>query len=196
MKQQASKKRKVFLSVAIVTLVAGLGIFTTYAAFSATTDNTGNRLQAGSVDLNDTDGGTGKLSLISGGTGNQSQQKCIRITYSGSLAATIKLYRSAIAAAANGRYRLHVERGTKTTAPDSTMACGDFSATADVFASADLDTLGTTYDTGSVDIKGSSFSTGNFVDLRFTTTVKDGTLNGNKTDNDTNTFDYVFEARG
>ena len=190
-----TRKRKLFTSIAVVTMVAALGAFATYAAFSATTSNTGNQIQSGTVDLNDTDGGTGKLSyLIGDQLPNASSQKCIRINYTGTLAATVKLYRSAVNAAANGRYTLQVERGTDTSAPDSTMSCADFNPTADVFASADLDTLGDTY-AGGVDVKGSAFATGNFVDLRFTTTVKDGVVNGNKTNNDTGSFDYTFEAR-
>lgn len=194
--QTMARKRKLLLTCGTVSLVAAVGVFGTYASFSATTANTGNQIQSGTVDLSDTDGTTGKLSyLIGDQLPNASQVKCIRITYSGSLSATIKLYRSAINSAANGKYSLKVERGTKTTAPDSTMSCGtDFTPAADVFATADLDTLGTTY-AGGLDIKGSAFATGNTIDLRFTTTVKDGVVNGNKTANDTGSFDYTFEAR-
>jgi hypothetical protein len=156
-------------------LVAGLG---TFAAFSATTSNTGNQ-------------------IIAAGTPGQVTEKCIRVNYTGSLAATVKLYRTgAIAAGANGKYSVAVDRastGTITT-PGSDMNCTGPTAWASVLATTDVNATTTTYGTGT-DIKGSPFANGSSVDLRFTTTVKDGTVNGNTADNDTGAFEYTFEAQ-
>ncbi|MDQ3871135.1 MAG: SipW-dependent-type signal peptide-containing protein [Chloroflexota bacterium] len=192
--ETTSKKRKVLATLGVIALVAGLG---TFAAFSATTSNTGNQITSGTVALNDSDGGTGKLSFIAGGTPGQVTTKCIRVTYTGSLAATVKLYRTgAIAAGANGKYSVAVERASTgtLTAPAADMNCTGPTAWASVLATTDLDLTPTTYAAGP-DIKGSPFATSNAVDLRFTTTVKDGTVNGNTADNDTGTFEYTFEAR-
>lgn len=189
-----SRKRKILSTLGVVGLVAGLG---TFAAFSATTANTGNQITSGTVAVSDSDGGTGKLSLM---TGDQlplaSQSKCIRISYTGSLASTIKLYRGTLNAASNGKYSLLVEKATTgtLTAPAADMNCTGVTAWGSVFATADLNTLGTTYAAGT-DIKGSAFASGNTLDLRFTTTVKDGVVGGNTASNDTGLFDYTFEAR-
>jgi predicted ribosomally synthesized peptide with SipW-like signal peptide len=189
-----SKKRKVLATVGVLALVAGLG---TFAAFSATTSNTGNQITSGTVALNDTDGGTGKLSFIAAGTPGQVTTKCIRITYTGSLAATVKLYRTgAIAAGANGKYSLSVDRATTgtLTAPAADMNCTGPTVWTSVLATTDVDATATTY-AGGTDIKGSAWATNNSVDLRFTTTVKDGAVNGNTAINDTGLFDYTFEAQ-
>ncbi len=193
-----SRGRKLFLTVSVVALVSGMTVFGTFAAFSASTTNVGNQITSGTVVITDSDGGTGKLALFTGDNAPlATQSKCIRVTYSGTLTASaVKLYRSSINAGSNGDYTLHVERGSGLSAPAADMNCTDFVAATDAFASADLDTLGTTYGTG-VDGKAAAatWSAGNTVDYRFTVTVKDGTLNGNTTSNDTGLFDFTWEAR-
>jgi predicted ribosomally synthesized peptide with SipW-like signal peptide len=189
-----SKKRKIAMTLVTVAFIAGLG---TFAAFTATTTNPGNQITSGTVSLNDTDGGTGKLSTILDGGGTQTTQKCIRVTYTGSLGATIKLYRTgAINSGANGKFTVAVDRASTgtLTSPGSDMNCTGPTAWAPVLATTDVDATATTYAGGS-DVKGSAFAQNNSVDLRFTTTVKDGVLNGNTTSNDTGLFDWTFEAR-
>ncbi len=194
-----STKRKLFLTFAVVALVSGVGVLGTYAAFSATTTNTGNQVTSGTVILTDSDGGTGKLALFTGDNApTATQSKCVRVTYSGSLtAAAVKIYRTSINAGANGKYSLRIERGgTSLSAPAADMNCTSFSQVSDAYATADLDSLGTTYGTG-VDGKAAAatWTSGNTQDYRFTVTVKDGVLNGNTTSNDTGLFDFVWEAR-
>jgi len=66
----------------------------TAAAFTATTDNSGNTWQTGSVVLTDNDGGSALFSsaLDSGLKPGSARSECIRVDYTGSLAASIKLY--------------------------------------------------------------------------------------------------------
>ena len=56
-----SRGRKLFVTAAVVAVIAGLAVFVTSAAFTATTSNDGNRIEHGSVAIGDSDGGTGVL---------------------------------------------------------------------------------------------------------------------------------------
>jgi predicted ribosomally synthesized peptide with SipW-like signal peptide len=193
--ESTSRSRKMLLTLGVVGILGVLAVFGTFAAFTATTSNADNQITSGTVSLSDTDGGTGKLYFITDGAPNAQSQKCIRVTYGGTLGATVKLYRGAINASTGDKYTLRIERGTKTTAPDSTMSCGaDFTAAADVY-NGDLGGLGTDY-AGGVDAKGSAWSTGNSVDYRFTVKVKDdATANAHTTNNDTGAHAITWEAR-
>ena len=106
------RKRRIFITVAVLALMAGVAVFTTSAAFTATTSNPGNTIEAGTVAIGDSDAGTGQLYNALNqkpGSGNGPTAACIRVSYSGSLASAVKLYRSAVT---NGSaFRLTVERG-------------------------------------------------------------------------------------
>ena len=87
----AGKTRKL-LATALVLGVVGLLVGTqTWSAFSATTSNSANSLAAGTVAITDNDSGAALLSLSSAKPGDFTEG-CITVTYSGSLAATVKLY--------------------------------------------------------------------------------------------------------
>jgi hypothetical protein len=192
-----SKKRKLFVTFAVLALMAGLAVFVTSAAFTATTSNPGNQIQAGSVAVSDSDGVTGVLySALNQepGSGNGPVAKCIRVTYSGSLASDLKLYSSAIANGSN--FRLKVERGSGITTPASDMNCTGFTQSSDAF-DATLDTFPTTY-AGGLDGKagGAAWNTGNTVDYRFTVyTVDDPTPNAHTSTQDSGAHSFTWEAR-
>lgn len=118
-----SKKHKVLLTVLVVGLggaIAGFGVF---SAFSSTTSNPGNSFAAGSVTIGDNDSDSA-LYNVSGQKPGQSTTKCIKVTYSGSLDADVKLYASAVAAV--GQYiDLAITSGT-----GNNTNCSDFSADA------------------------------------------------------------------
>jgi hypothetical protein len=99
----------------------------TAAAFTASTDNAGNTWQAGSVVLADNDGGsalfdsTRDSALQPGST----RPRCIRVDYTGSLPANIKLYVTTPAAGAttlDGYLVMSVERGQDVTAATTVAA--------------------------------------------------------------------------
>ncbi|MBO9532852.1 MAG: LamG domain-containing protein [Solirubrobacteraceae bacterium] len=62
----------------------------TVAAYTATTGNTNNQVQAGSVNLTDNDGGSAMLGLTNAGSG-ASDRSCIRVTSNGSLATAVRM---------------------------------------------------------------------------------------------------------
>jgi len=80
------------------------------AAFTAQTGNSANGWDAGTVALSDDDSGTAmfaEANLRPGSTG----EKCITVTYSGSLSASVKMYSSAVSGALAPYVDLVIEEG-------------------------------------------------------------------------------------
>jgi hypothetical protein len=92
------KARKALLTVLVVGLAGILVGFGTFSAFSSTTANTGNNFSAGTVQIADNDGGASVLYNVTNKKPLDSVTNCIKVTYTGSLDATVKLYASAVAA--------------------------------------------------------------------------------------------------
>ncbi|HTG49737.1 MAG TPA: hypothetical protein VL915_04545 [Gemmatimonadales bacterium] len=185
------------MTVAVLALMAGVAVFSTSAAFTATSSNPGNRIEAGTVAIGDSDAGTGALYNALNqkpGSGNGPTAACIRVTYSGSLASAVKLYSSAIS---NGsQFRLKVERGSGLTGPAADMNCAGFTSSSTPF-DALLSTFPTTY-AGGIDGKAAAaaWSSGDSVDYRFTIyTVDDTTPNAHTSAMDTGTHSFTWEAQ-
>lgn len=194
--QTESRKRKLFLTFAVVALMAGLTVFVTSAAFTATTSNSGNQIEAGSVAIGDDDAGTGALySAVDQkpGSGNGPVAKCINVTYSGSLGAAVKLYRAAVT---NGdKFHLTVERGSGA-AGGSTLSCTGFTASSTAFNNT-LDQFPTTY-AGGIDGKasGAAWAQGESVSYRFSVyTVDNSTPNARTSEYDTDAHSFTWEAQ-
>jgi hypothetical protein len=89
------------------------------AAFTATTSNAVNNWAAGTVSLADDDNTTAMFNasnLRPGSTGT----KCIRLTYSGSLSTSVKLYGTSVTGALAPHLDLVVEEGDGGTFADCT----------------------------------------------------------------------------
>jgi hypothetical protein len=191
------RKRRIFVTAAVLALMAGVAVFTTSAAFTATSSNPGNLIEAGTVSIGDSDAGTGKLYNALNqkpGAANGPTAACIRVTYSGSLASAVKLYSSAITNGSN--FHLKVERGSGLSAPAANMNCTGFSASTTAF-DATLDTFPTTYAAG-LDGKagGAAWSSSDSIDYRFTIyTVDDSTPNAHTTAVDTGAHSFTWEAQ-
>jgi hypothetical protein len=87
----SDRARKVLLSLVVIGLVgtvAGLGA---YSAFTSTTTNSGNSFASGSVTLADNDSGAAMYSVSNRKPGDSVTQ-CIRVDYTGTLDADVKLY--------------------------------------------------------------------------------------------------------
>ncbi len=82
------------------------------AAFTATTANASNQFAAGTVTLTDDDSATAMFSVTNMAPG-ASQTRCIKVSYSGSLNANVKLYGSITGGTGLGPYlNLTVYRGS------------------------------------------------------------------------------------
>lgn len=97
----------------------------TYAAFSSSTENTGNSFDAGTVALTDNDGGATAMFTATGmRPGDAAQVGCIRVTYTGTITVPVRLHGTTTGTGLGTHLNLTVERGTQpTTAFD---ACTGF----------------------------------------------------------------------
>jgi predicted ribosomally synthesized peptide with SipW-like signal peptide len=106
-----SKVVRTLLVLGIVACIAGAGVF---SAFSSQTENPGNIITAGTVTLEDNDGGTA-LYAMTGAKPGESKTSCIKVTYKGSLPATVKLYTPSTIGELGPFVNLKVEAGTQTS---------------------------------------------------------------------------------
>jgi hypothetical protein len=129
----STSRRTVLAAVVPVGLVLGAAVVwqSTEAAFSASTDNPGNTWQAGTVVLGDSGSGAALFTspdddaLRPGST----RSRCIRVDYTGSLAADIRFYATTPAAGATSLdpfLVMSVERGRDV--PAGTTVEADCSA--------------------------------------------------------------------
>ncbi len=86
-----SQTKSLLRTLLVIGAASAAAVFGTFSAFSATTENSGNRLKTGDVDLSDNDSGTAMYHDLNA-TPGQTLAKCIKVTYSGSIAADVKLY--------------------------------------------------------------------------------------------------------
>jgi predicted ribosomally synthesized peptide with SipW-like signal peptide len=189
-----SIRRKIFASLAVVALM-GVAAFGTFAAFTATSVNSGNQIETGTVEINDDSGATTQLYDVSNQKPGDATAACLRIKYDGSLDASVKMFLSG--AVSNGdMYTLKVERGSGLTTIDGTRSCAGFVAANTAF-DGDLEDFATSYASG-VDGKnaGAAWSEGNSVDYRVTITQKDdSTPNAHTAVESSGAHSFTWEAR-
>jgi hypothetical protein len=151
------------LIVLIVAGIAGTATGGVYAAFFASTSNSGSSFAAGTVILTDNDSGGAAVTLNAAQPG-ATDTGCIRLSYSGSLAATVRHYAD-VAGALAPYLTLKVTRGTDSS--PSFRSCASFTPDAlnyygkgaGVLYSGLLSSYPTTYATGIVDPDAGSVST-------------------------------------
>ncbi|MEX2196214.1 MAG: TasA family protein [Thermoleophilaceae bacterium] len=83
--------RKVLLTLLVLGITGSLVAVSALSAFSSTTDNPGNEFAAGTVDISDNDAGSAMYDVTDQKPG-VTIERCIKVTYTGSLAADVKLY--------------------------------------------------------------------------------------------------------
>ncbi len=100
-----------------------------YAAFSATTDNAGNTWSAGTVVLSDDDSSSVMFTVNAMKPGDTSSH-CIQLTYTGNLAASIRLYGSVTPGSPDlsPYVQLEVDQGSGGSFADCTGFTADTSA--------------------------------------------------------------------
>jgi hypothetical protein len=106
-----TKVLRTFVVLGVVACIAGAGVF---SAFSSQTDNPGNSVTSGTVVLSDNDAGSALYTLTNAKPGD-SQASCIKVNYSGSLDASVKVYTPSTVGALASSVNLKVEPGTQTT---------------------------------------------------------------------------------
>ena len=106
-----SKVLRTLLVLGIVACIAGAGVF---SAFSSQTDNPGNVVTAGTVVLADNDGGTALYAMTAAKPG-ESTTSCVKVSYTGSLPATVKILTPSTIGELGTSVNLKIEAGTQTT---------------------------------------------------------------------------------
>lgn len=194
------RARQLLLSVLIVGMV-GLATFATFSAFSSTTENAGNSFAAGTVYISDNDAGSAMYSLTNQKPGTTTS-KCIKVTYSGSLDADVKLYTTSTIGSVGQYVNLTITPGTQVTSvfPDCTGFVADatgalYSGTLAGFAS----THGS-YAAGLADFPGTlatKWVTNDSVVYRFDVSVQDNNAaNGGSSGSlSTGSHTFTWEAR-
>jgi hypothetical protein len=190
----ARRTRKLLLSLLVVGAVGSVAAWGVFAAFTATTTNSGNTITAGTVAIDQHAGATTLYSASDQGPG-ATTVGCVRVTYTGSLAASVKLYAST--PPSNGdEFNLTVERGSGLSSPDNTMNCTGFTPSSTAF-NGTLDTFATAY-AGGIDGKaaGAAWAENDAMDYRFTVTVvDDSTPNAHSSSVTTGAHSFTWEAR-
>lgn len=178
-------RTKILRSTAVVAVVGSLGALGVFAAFSSQTENPGNSVTAGTVELADNDGDTALYSLPTAAPGD-SATRCIQVTYSGSLPADVAIYTDDAIGALGSEVTLEIDAGTQAPfAADCTGFAVDtggalFDGSLASFAAAHSD-----FATGLVDYPGDSATewvTSDAVVYRVTATLNaNATLEGETT---------------
>jgi hypothetical protein len=127
-----SRGRKTLLSLLLVGVVGTVASIGTYSAFSATTVNPGDSFAAGTVVISDNDANAA-MYTITGAKPNDVVTRCIRVTYTGSLPALVRLYTTTPINAFGQYVTLSIDKGTMpgaTTFPN----CTGFTSESNIFS--------------------------------------------------------------
>jgi hypothetical protein len=180
--------RKLLWSVLVIAALGGLAAFGAFSAFSDTTSNPNNSFAAGTVSIGNN--ATSPLYSVSNGKpGTTSTNRCIKITYSGSLPATVKMYRSALSGTLGQYLDLTVTKGTGSQEDCSDFAAGAsaYSGTLQAFAADWTSGLAVTNAANSA-----TWSNGDTVTYRFSAVIQD---NNAAKGLDTGSHSFTWEAR-
>lgn len=116
---------KVLLTALCVGALGSLAAMGVFGAFSSTTTNAGNTITAGTVAIADNDAGAAMYSIANAKPG-ESVSKCIKVTYTGSLDADVRIYTTSTIGALGQYVELTITPGTQTS--PSFPSCTGFSA--------------------------------------------------------------------
>ena|SRR5215210_4747192 len=126
---QALKPRtttaKLIATAMAVLVLGGLAVGSTWSAFNHLSSNPGNSFEAGTVTLGDDDGGSAMFDALTNLKPGDSSTRCIVVTYSGSLPASVRLHGTTGGTGLDSYLNLTVTRGTKSS---GFSGCGDFNA--------------------------------------------------------------------
>jgi len=107
-------KRVTKLALALIAtgLIATASGGATFAAFARTTQNDGDTYSAGTVTLSDDDAGSVMWDVTDQLPTSPGIVRCIRVTYTGSLAAGVRLYTTTASSALDPYLNITVEKGS------------------------------------------------------------------------------------
>jgi len=138
-----NKTRKILLTLVVVGAAGALASVGVFSAFSSTTSNPGNAFSAGTVTISDNDSDAAVYNASNQKPGD-SAERCIKVTYGGSLPSSVKLYRSAFSGGSglDDYIDLSITKGT-----GNAFDCSDFGGGTSVYSN-ELKTFASSYGTG------------------------------------------------
>lgn len=158
---------------------------TSSAAFSASTSNAGNSWAAGTVTIGDNDSGVALFNATAL-TPGATDSRCIVVSYSGTVAAGVRLYAGAVAGGLAAYLDLTVEEGTG----GGSGSCSTFSPTGTLFAGT-LSGFGAQSDFATGVGTWSPLGAGETRTYRFSYAIQ----NDNAAQGQTGAANFVWEAR-
>jgi hypothetical protein len=190
--------QKLLMTLLVVGVAGSLAGFGVFSAFSSTTSNTGNQFTAGSVSIGDNDGSSAMFNAVTGGKPGTTIERCIKVTYTGSLDADVRLYLSSGGAGNLAQYTdLTIQPVTFAGAPPAFPSCaGSANDGAALYTGtlADFRDNRNSWASGVVDYPGagSEWATSDEVFYKFRYTVQDDNSAQGLT---TASHDFTWEAR-
>jgi hypothetical protein len=164
------RTKKIARTLVVLAVVGGLGTLGAFSAFSSQANNPNNRVSSGTVTLADNDAGVALYDFTNAKPGD-SQTSCIRVNYTGSLNADVKLYTPDSIGALGPQVNLKIEPGSQSS--PSFPSCTGFTADGAASFEAALSTFPSTYAGGVSDYPGatSAWTNGDAVVYRVTATL-------------------------
>jgi hypothetical protein len=137
--------KKMLMTLVVVGLAGSVIASAVFSAFTSTTTNTGNKIEAGTVHIASNDAAA-PMYVATGQKPGVVSENCITVTYDGTLPAAVKLYTPSTLDAGAAYVDLTITRGTGAAAfddctgftPDATGS-SVYSGTLDAFATAHAD---------------------------------------------------------
>lgn len=123
-----SLRRKLFVALAITAVAAAAGSYT-WAAFVATSTNSGDTITSGTVTLSDNDA-DGALLSLSAALPGATDTGCIRVRYTGSLSSTVRLYGTTGGSGLDQYLDVTVTRGVYSPSEPAFDSCTNFQSDA------------------------------------------------------------------
>jgi hypothetical protein len=117
-------RRWVLAALVVTGVIAAITVGLTAAAFVSNSSNPGDSFSTGTVAITDNDAGGFMLALSSARPGD-SDTSCLRVTYTGSLDSTVRLY-ATVSGGLDPYLQLRVTRGTDSS--PAFDACTNFTA--------------------------------------------------------------------
>jgi hypothetical protein len=120
-----SNTTKVLRTLVVLGVVGSIAAVGVFSAFSSQTDNPGNEVAAGTVALSDNDADLAAYNIQNAKPGD-TDERCIRVSYTGSLDATVKLYTPDAISDLGPHVNLQITPGTQAVpAADCTLFVAD-----------------------------------------------------------------------
>ena len=170
-----NRQTRIALSAIVIGVLGSFAALGVYGLFSATTQNSGNEISSGTVELSDNDSGSALYNAV-GVRPGESISRCIKTTYSGSLPALIRLYSPSTPGPLAQYIELTITQGTQpaSTFPSCTGFVAD--ATGAIFTGTlqSFEQTRNSYAAGLATVPAgkSSWSSGESLVYRFQTTLQ------------------------